>query len=45
MVEKIADRLPSWKADLLNRAGRRILVRHVLTGMVVYTAMAIDFPK
>lgn len=44
LVDKIADRLPNWKADLLNRAGRRILVQHVLTGMCVYTAMAIDFP-
>lgn len=45
LVDKIADRLPNWKADLLNRAGRRVLVQHVLTGMSVYTAMAIDFPK
>lgn len=29
----------------MNRAGRRILVQHVLTGMVVYTVMAIDFPQ
>jgi hypothetical protein len=46
IVEKIANQLPSWKVDLLNKAGRRILVQHVLTGMTVYTAiMAIDFPK
>jgi hypothetical protein len=45
LVDKIADMLPSWKADLLNRTGRRILVQHVLTGMSVYTAMVIDFPK
>jgi hypothetical protein len=43
--KKIADLLPSWKAELLNKAGRRILVQHVLTGMTIYTAMAIDFPK
>jgi hypothetical protein len=29
----------------LNKAGRRILVQHVLTGMTIYTAMAIEFPK
>jgi hypothetical protein len=29
----------------LNKAGRRILVQHVLTGMAIYTTMAIDFPK
>ena len=44
-VEGFADKLSYWKADLLSRAGRRILVQHVLTGMTTYTAMAIDFPK
>jgi hypothetical protein len=44
LVDKIADRLPNWKADLLNRTGRRILVQQVLNGMSIYTAMAIDFP-
>jgi hypothetical protein len=43
-VDKIADRLPNWKADLMSRAGRRILVQHVLTSMTVYMAMAIDLP-
>jgi hypothetical protein len=44
LVDKIANRLPNWKADLLNRAGIRILVQQVLTRMSVHTAMAIDFP-
>jgi hypothetical protein len=44
-VEKIADRLLNWKADLMSRAGRRILVQDVLTSMTVYMAMAIDFPQ
>jgi hypothetical protein len=43
-VDKFADQLPNWKADLMTRAGRRILVQHVLTGMTVYLAMAIDIP-
>jgi hypothetical protein len=29
----------------MTRAGRRIQVQHVLTGMMVYLAMAIDFPS
>jgi hypothetical protein len=45
IIEKIVDLLPCWKADLLNKAGRRILVQHVLTSMTIYTAMAIDFTK
>jgi hypothetical protein len=43
-VDRFADQLPNWKADLMTRAGRRILVQHVLTGMIVYLAMAIDIP-
>jgi hypothetical protein len=29
-IEKIADKLPGWKAALMNKAGRAILVRFVL---------------
>jgi hypothetical protein len=45
LVERVADLLPNWKADLLTRAGRRILVQHVLTCMTIYTAMAVDIPR
>jgi hypothetical protein len=44
-VDKIVRQLPNWKADLMTRAGRRIQVQHILTGMMVYLAMAIDFPS
>lgn len=43
LVDKIANKLPNWKTGLMNRAGRRVLVQHVLTGMSA--AMPIDFPK
>jgi hypothetical protein len=43
-VDRFADQLPNWIADLMTRAGRRILVQHVLTGMTVYLAMTIDIP-
>jgi len=43
-VDRIADRLPGWKAELMTRAGRRVLVQFVLTGMLIYLAMAIDLP-
>jgi hypothetical protein len=29
----------------MSRAGRRIQVQHVLTGMMIYLAMAIDIPQ
>ena len=35
IVERVADRLPSWKADLLTKAGRVILVQYVLTSMLI----------
>jgi hypothetical protein len=43
-VAKIAGQLQNWKAELLTRAGRSIHVQHVLIGMIIYLAMAIDFP-
>ena len=42
IIDKIADRLLGWKADLLARAGPRILVWSVLTLMMVYLAMAME---
>ena len=36
--------LPGWKADPMTRAGRRVQVQSVLTGMLIYLAVAFDFP-
>lgn len=44
-VEKIADRLPSWKASLLNLAGRMALVWFVLSAIPVYLLIAMNVPK
>ena len=44
IIDRIADLLPGWKADLISRAGRRILVQFVLTSTLVYLAMALDLP-
>ena len=44
IVDRIADRLPGWKADLLTRAGRCTLVQFVLTSMMVYLLLAVDLP-
>jgi hypothetical protein len=45
IIDRIAAQLPGWKADLMNKAGRRVMVQSVLTGMIVYLAMAIDLPQ
>ena len=42
IVEKTVDRLPSWKAELLTKAGRGILVKYVLTSMVIYIMLALE---
>jgi hypothetical protein len=44
IIDKIADQLPGWKADLMTRAGRKVQVQYVMTGMVIYLAMAVDLP-
>lgn len=41
-IYQICGRLPGWKAGLLTKAGRWILVQFVLTSMLIYLAMAID---
>jgi hypothetical protein len=44
-VDKVSDYLPGWKASLMNRAGRLIMVRAVLTATPIYSMQAIDLPK
>ncbi|WVZ75385.1 hypothetical protein U9M48_023441 [Paspalum notatum var. saurae] len=44
IIDKIADQLSGWKADLMTRAGRVVQVQFVLTAMLVYLIMAIDLP-
>jgi len=43
-IEKIADKLPCWKATLTNRAGRATLVRCVLSAMPIHLLIAINVP-
>jgi hypothetical protein len=44
IIDKIADQLPRWKTDLMTRAGRKVQVQYVMTGMVINLAMAVDLP-
>ena len=44
-IEKIANKLPGWKASLLTLAGRAVLTRFVLTGIPIYLLVAIKVPK
>ena len=44
-IDKIANRLPSWKEDMLTKAGRLILVQAVLNSMTIYLTMAMYLPS
>jgi len=44
-IEKIANKLPGWKAPLLSLAGRVVLVRFVLTAIPIYLLVALKVPK
>jgi hypothetical protein len=44
IIDKMADLLSGWKANLINRAGRKIYVQFVLTATIIYLAKALDLP-
>jgi hypothetical protein len=44
IIDKVADQLHGWKAELLSRAGRKVQVQYVMTGKLIYLAMAVDLP-
>jgi hypothetical protein len=44
IIDRIADQLPGWKADLMTKAGRMVQVQYVLTAMLIYLIMAFDLP-
>jgi len=45
IIDKIADKLPGWKAAMMHPAGRVTLVRAVLTAIPIYMLLALNFPK
>jgi hypothetical protein len=45
LVDKVADKLPGWKANLLSRAGRLVMVKTVLSSVPIYLMLALELPK
>jgi hypothetical protein len=45
LIDKVADYLPGWKAYLMNRAGRLVMVKVVLTAVPIYHLITLDLPK
>jgi hypothetical protein len=44
-IDKISDRLPGWKASLMNLAGRATWVRFVLSAIPIHVLIAVKVPK
>ncbi|KAK3119980.1 hypothetical protein QOZ80_9AG0678970 [Eleusine coracana subsp. coracana] len=45
IIDRIADLLPGWKSELMNKAGRAVHVQFVMTVTLIYSLMAIDLPQ
>jgi hypothetical protein len=45
LVDKVADYLSGWKVSLMNKAGRLVMVKVVLTAAPIYHLIALDLPK
>jgi hypothetical protein len=44
LVDKVANKLPSWRAALLDRGGRLELVRATLSAIPIFSMMSLDIP-
>jgi hypothetical protein len=44
LIDRLADLLLGWRADLMTRIGRVVHVQFVITATVIYQAMALDLP-
>ena len=42
LVDKVANRLPAWKANLLNKAGRTVLIKSTLSAIPTHSAIAVN---
>lgn len=45
LLDKVSDYLLGWKASLMNKPGRLVLVRVVLSAALVYHLIAMNLPK
>lgn len=45
LVNKAAAKLPTWKSQLMNKAGRLAMVKSVLSAMSIHQIMVIDPPR
>lgn len=44
LIDKVASKIPNWKAQLMNKAGRMTVVQSVLTATCTYNLISLDIP-
>jgi hypothetical protein len=44
LIDRVADRLPPWKGQLMNRSGRLELIRSTLTTMAIHVSICLGLP-
>jgi hypothetical protein len=44
LIEKVADRLPVWKGNLMSKFGRLTLIKTTLSAVPIRTAISLEFP-
>jgi hypothetical protein len=45
LIDKIANKLPGWKAPLLSKAGRLVVVKSVISATPIHQMLALNLPK
>lgn len=45
LIQKVRNKVASWKAKLLSEGGRLVLIHHVLSSMVTHTLVVLPMPS
>jgi hypothetical protein len=45
LVDTVADRLPTWKGQLMRRSGRLILIKTTLQAIPIYVSISLQLPS
>jgi hypothetical protein len=43
MIDNVADKLPPWKGQLMNKSGRLTLIKSTISAMTIYASICIGF--
>jgi hypothetical protein len=44
LVEKVVDRHPVWRDNLMNKSGRLVLIKSTLSAIPIHTCLILDMP-